>query len=188
MLTERLAESSAFVRNTHYGFIFGLLSGMPNDQPDITLRPTAVDDLEVFFRFQQDEEARFLAAFTPEDLNDPSAYQRKHTRLLSEPTVNNQTILVNKVIAGSIAKFEIAGEAEITYWIDKNFWGRKIATRALKAFLALEPARPLIGRAAFDNFGSQKVLERCGFVRVGTDRGYANARQAEIEEFIYQLT
>src|SRR5690606_37655234 len=77
---------------------------------------------------------------------------------------------------------------EITYWIDKNFWGRKIATRALKAFLALEPARPLIGRAAFDNFGSQKVLERCGFVRVGTDRGYANARQAEIEEFIYQLT
>jgi len=127
LLTERLAESSGFERNTHYGFIFGLLSGMPNDQPDITLRPTAVDDLEVFFRFQQDEEARFLAAFTPEDLNDRSAYLRKHTRLLSEPTVNNQTILVNKVIAGSIAKFEIAGEAEIVYQAASNSkGGRKI--------------------------------------------------------------
>jgi RimJ/RimL family protein N-acetyltransferase len=57
----------------------------------------------------------------------------------------------------------------------------------LKNFLNLETARPLFGRVAFDNLGSQKVLENCGFVKIGTDRGFANARQAEIEEFIYRL-
>jgi RimJ/RimL family protein N-acetyltransferase len=44
----------------------------------------------------------------------------------------------------------------------------------------------LYGRTAFDNIGSQRVLEKCGFVKVGTDTGYANARQANIEEYIYK--
>jgi [ribosomal protein S5]-alanine N-acetyltransferase len=107
---------------------------------------------------------------------------------LQVPTINNQTILVENVIAGSIAKFEIKGEAGITYWIDKKFWGKGIATKALKQFLEIENARPIFAAAAFDNYGSQKVLEKCNFVKVGTDKGFANARQAEIEEFIYKLS
>jgi len=144
--------------------------------------------LEIFFQFQLDNEASYLAAFTPENPTDRSAYLNKHTQLLNEPTVNNQTIIVNNAIVGSIAKFEIAGEAEITYWIDRNFWGQGIATKALSTFLAIEPARPIFGRAAFDNFGSQKVLEKCGFVKIGKDQGFANARQTVIDEFIYKLS
>ena len=60
-------------------------------------------------------------------------------------------------------------------------------TTALKHFLAIENTRPIIGRVAFDNFGSQRVLEKCGFEKIGNDIGFANARQAEIEEFIYKL-
>ncbi|MGI8469749.1 MAG: GNAT family N-acetyltransferase, partial [Pyrinomonadaceae bacterium] len=88
----------------------------------------------------------------------------------------------------SIAKFEMEGDTEITYWIDRNFWGKGIATTALKNFLTIENTRPVFGRVAFDNLGSQKVLEKCGFVKIGTDKGFANARQTEIEEFIYKLT
>jgi [ribosomal protein S5]-alanine N-acetyltransferase len=43
-------------------------------------------------------------------------------------------------------------------------WGMGIATKALKAFLMKENTRPIFGRVAFDNFGSQKVLEKCNFV------------------------
>lgn len=161
---------------------------MTNHKPDIVLRRTEVSDLEIFFQFQLDNEASYLAAFTPENPTDRSAYLNKHTQLLNEPTVNNQTIIVNNAIVGSIAKFEIAGEAEITYWIDRNFWVQGIATKALSTFLAIEPARPIFGRAAFDNFGSQKVLEKCGFVKIGKDQGFANARQTVIDEFIYKLT
>ena len=91
------------------------------------------------------------------------------------------------MIAGSISKFEMEGRAEVTYWIDKKFWGMGVATKALKELLTYESVRPIFGRVAFDNIGSQKVLEKCSFVKIGRDKGFANARQAEIEEFIYKL-
>jgi [ribosomal protein S5]-alanine N-acetyltransferase len=160
---------------------------MQNDKPGIKLRPTEISDLDHLFEFQLDEEGGYLAAFIPKDHADKSAYLAKYTKLLNDPTVNNQTIVIGDTIAGSIAKFVMEGDAEITYWIDRKFWGRGIATKALKEFLAIETSRPLFGRVAFDNFASQKVLEKCGFIKTGADKGFANARQAEIEEFIYQF-
>ena len=161
---------------------------MTDNKLDIKLRPTEIADLDTLFQFQLDKEGGYLAAFMPKDPTDKTAYLTKHTKLLSDPTVNNQTILVNNIIVGSVAKFVMEGDAEITYWGDKKFWGQGIATKALKKFLDIEMTRPIFGRVAFDNFGSQKVLEKCGFVKIGSDKGFANARQTEIEEFIYKLT
>jgi len=163
-------------------------STMPNNGLHIKLRPTEISDLDTLFEFQLDKEGGYLAAFMPKDPTDKSAYMEKHMKLLEDPTVNNQTIAVDNIIVGSIGKFIMNGEAEITYWIDRNFWGQGIATKALKEFLSVETVRPIFGRVAFDNFASQKVLEICGFVKIGSDKGFANARQAETEEFIYKLT
>lgn len=160
---------------------------MKNNSYEIQLRPTVVADLDILFEFQLDPEANHLAAFTSKDFANKEAYLTKFTRLLNDPTINNQTIMADNVIAGSIAKFIMEGDAEITYWIYKPFWGKGVATTALKDFLTLETTRPIFGRVAFDNLGSQKVLENCGFVKIGTDKGFANARQTEIEEFIYRL-
>ena len=154
---------------------------------NIKLKPTEILDLDTLFKFQLDKEGGYLAAFMPKDPTDKSAYISKYTKLLSEPTVNNQTILVDNIIVGSIAKFIMEGNTEITYWIDREYWGQGIATEALRQLLAIESIRPIFGRVAFDNFGSQKVLEKCGFVKIGFDKGFANARQMEIEEFIYKL-
>ena len=154
----------------------------------LKLRQTEKPDLELLFQFQLDKEANYLAAFTPKDPTDKEAYFEKFTKLLNDPTINMQTILVDETIAGSIAKFEMEGDTEITYWIDRNFWGKGIATTALKNFLTIENTRPIFGRVAFDNLASQKVLEKCGFVKIGKEKGFANARQTEIEEFIYKLS
>jgi len=158
---------------------------MSNQQ--VTLRPTEEADLDVLFQFQLNEEAAYLAAFMPSNHTDRATYLAKYRRFLADPTIHMQSILVNGELAGSIAKFEMEGNAKITYWLDRRCWGQGVATAALRSFLLLELARPLFGRVAFDNFGSQKVLTNCGFHKVGTDKGFANARQAEIEEFIYQL-
>jgi len=72
-------------------------------------------------------------------------------------------------------------DAEITYWTDRKFWGHGIATTALKDFLKIERIRPIYRRVAFDNYGSQKVLEKCGFVKIGKEKGFANARQTELK-------
>jgi len=153
----------------------------------IKLRPTETEDLNTLFHFQADPEAGYLAAFMPKNPTDRPAYLTKYTKLLSDPTVNNQTIILGDSIVGSIAKFVAFGDAEITYWIDRKFWQQGIATQALKKFLVIETSRPIFAHVAFDNLGSQKVLENAGFVKIGTDKGFASARQAEIEELIYKL-
>lgn len=160
---------------------------MTNKIPDIKLRPTEISDLDTLFQFQLDKKGGYLAAFMPKDHTDKSAYIDKYLKLLNDPTVNNQTIIIDDTIVGSIAKFLMKGDTEITYWIDRKFWGQGIATNSLTEFLKIEQTRPIYGRVAFDNVGSQKVLEKCGFVKIGTDKGFANARQKEIEEYIYKL-
>jgi [ribosomal protein S5]-alanine N-acetyltransferase len=154
----------------------------------IRLTQTEKDDLPVLFEFQLDQEANYLAAFTAKDPNDKIGYIDKYSKFLTDPSINMQTIRVDDEIAGSVAKYVMENDAEITYWIDRKFWGQGVATTALKEFLTLEQTRPIYGRAAFDNYGSHKVLEKCGFIKTGMDKGFANARQTEIEEYIYKLT
>ncbi len=85
------------------------------DEIEITLRPTTVQDLDVHFTFQLDKESGYLAAFMPKDPTNKTAYIDKYTKLLSDPTVNNQTILIDNKIVGSIAKFVLFGDNELTY-------------------------------------------------------------------------
>jgi RimJ/RimL family protein N-acetyltransferase len=154
---------------------------------EIILRPTVTADLDTLFQFQIDKEGGYLAAFMPKDPTDKLSYINKYTKLLNDETVNHQTIILDKNIVGSISKFIMKGDTEITYWIDRKYWGRGIATQALEKFLSLESSRPIFGRVAFDNFGSQRVLEKCGFTKIGTDKAFANARQMEIIEFVFKL-
>lgn len=155
---------------------------------DIVLRKTVLADLDHFFEFQQDPEAIHLAAFTARDQHDRSAFLKKYSKFLEDPEINNQTIIYKNSIAGNMAKFILEGDAEITYWIDRKLWGKGIASGALKLFLVIENTRPLIARTAFDNLPSQKVLEKCGFRKIGHDKGFANARKQEIDEYIFKLT
>ncbi len=82
----------------------------------------------------------------PKDHTDKSAYLEKYQKLLNDPTVNNQTIIFDNTIVGSIAKFTMQGDTEITYWLDRKFWGQGITTQALKISLAIETARPLLDK------------------------------------------
>ncbi len=154
---------------------------------DITIRKTIVEDLELFYEFQLNEEARYMAAFSANSYKLKDAYLLKFGKLLMEPTVNMQTIVVDGIVVGTVSKFEMHGNAELTYWIERSRWGQGIASKALKLLLEIEPMRPIYGAVAFDNIGSQKVLEHCGFSKVGTDSGFAEARGQEVAEFIYRL-
>lgn len=158
-----------------------------NKVNDILLKKTNTADLETLFGFQLDEDSNYLAGFTSKNPSDKQTYFEKYTNLLSDHTVNMKTIFLNSEIVGNIAKFEMEGNTEITYWIDKASWGKGIATLALSQFLKIEKRRPIYGRVAFVNFGSIKVLERCGFTKIGTETNFANARESEIEEYIYLL-
>lgn len=154
---------------------------------EFLLRATIESDLEVFFLNQLDDESNQMAAFTSVDPSDKKTYIEKWTRLLNDETIHMKTIIYNDEIAGTVAKYEMDGESEITYWIGKRYWGRGIASKAVEAFLRLEKKRPIYGKAASDNTKSIRVLEKSGFKRIGSEMSYANARGKEIEEVIYRL-
>jgi RimJ/RimL family protein N-acetyltransferase len=95
--------------------------------------------------------------------------------------------VVEGEVAGTIGSWGDPHEREITYWIGRSYWGKGIATCALGAFLTVDRTRPLHARTAYDNVASRRVLEKCGFRVVGTERGFAEARSREIEEIVLRL-
>ncbi|QKY69356.1 GNAT family N-acetyltransferase [Lentibacillus sp. CBA3610] len=153
----------------------------------LVLRNVIDDDLPIFFKHQQDREANQMAAFTRKDPNDWNSFAENWNKILTNKNIIKQTIIVENTVVGHVVQFEQFGEPEITYWIGKEYWGKGIATKALREFLKQVTIRPLYARAAKDNIGSIKVLKRCGFLISGEDTGYANARGKDVEEFILIL-
>jgi RimJ/RimL family protein N-acetyltransferase len=155
---------------------------------DFSLRDVLEADLPIFFAYQLDPDAQVLAAFTAKDPTDWQAFLMHWHRILADPSTINRTIVVDGQVAGSVSSYQDDGHPEVTYWLGKHYWGNGLATRALSVFLAhANPTRPIYARAAKDNIGSLRVLEKCGFKIIGEDRGFANARGKEIEEFLLQL-
>lgn len=154
---------------------------------NVELRQVHDSDLPVFYRQLNDPESLHLAAFTPEDPADRAAFDTRWSRMRSSPDVIARTVLADGDVVGSAAVYGVPGEREVTYWIDRAYWGKGIATVALRALLAEVPERPLYARAASDNAGSLRVLDKCGFRVVATARGFAPARGAEIDETVLLL-
>ena len=155
---------------------------------EIVLRDVTEDDLPIFFEQQLDPDANYMAAFTAKNPADREAFMAHWARILSDETTTNQTILFGGQVAGSVAVYEEeVGHLEVTYWLGKPFWGQGIATAALSTFLSQIKPRPLYGRVAKDNLASLRVLEKCGFTIIGEDKGFANARGKETEEFLLKL-
>ena len=124
-----------------------------------------------------------MAAFTAKNPSDRNAFDTFWKRILDDKSIIIKTILFNNQVAGNVLKYEQSGHAEVSYWIGKRFWGKGIATCALKLFLQILTARPVYARSAKDNLASLKVLDKCGFNKSGEAMGFANARGKEIEEY-----
>lgn len=153
------------------------------------LRDVQTSDLPVFFEQQLDIDANHMAAFTVRDPGDKNAFMARWQTSLTSKTIDVRTILYNGQVAGHVLSYieEDSGRSEVSYWLGRAFWGKGIASTALAAFLKQSGTRPLYARVAKDNLASLRVLEKCGFTRIGEDKGFANARGQEIEEFLLRL-
>ena len=162
-----------------------------NPEPTIELRAVASADLDAFFQHMADPAANHMAAFVSEAPRGREEFDARLARLLADRSIEACTILWAGEVAGHVAEFERDGEREITYWLGRAFWGRGIATAALRAFLARRreraPQRPLLARAAADNAASIRVLEKCGFQPLERTRAFAQARGAEVDEVVLHL-
>ena len=154
---------------------------------NLILQKTTASDLETLFIFQADNKSNQMAAFTSETPDDKDAYLEKWTKIIHNSSINMQTVFLGDKIVGSVLHFDMMDETNVSYWIGREYWGKGIATQALQLFLKTVQKRPLVGRVAFDNVGSQKVLEKCHFIYSREEKEFANGRQEEIVEFVYLL-
>lgn len=126
----------------------------------LILRQVVEEDLAVFYEHQRDDVATAMAAFPSRDRAAFVAHWHKRV-LLSENLT--RAVVVDDQVAGYIGSWSQDGLRLVAYWIGREHWGKGIATQALRAFLNVEPTRPLMAYVAEHNVGSIRVLEKCAF-------------------------
>lgn len=127
---------------------------------EISLRPSTADDVEVFYEHQLEPEGIAMAAFPARDRETHFAHWDK---ILKDDNIL-RTIVAGGEVVGNVVSWVHDGRRELGYWIGKAYWGKGIATEAVKLFLEEVPDRPLEAWVAGHNLGSIRVLEKCGFV------------------------
>jgi RimJ/RimL family protein N-acetyltransferase len=154
---------------------------------EVILREVVDDDLPYFFAFQNEEEGARMAAFVARDPADRAAFDAHWAKILADPANVNRTIVVDGEVAGNIAAFPMEGHREVGYWLGRAFWGKGLATVALRQFVDLIRERPLFAHVAKDNIGSLRVLQKCDFQVFGEGSGYSHARGEETAELMLRL-
>ncbi len=153
----------------------------------VHLRGVIPGDVLIFYQQQSDPAAYRMAAFMPADHTDRDAYMERWVRWLDDEKVMMRSIVFHSRVAGHVLSYLDAGRREVSFWIGRSFWGRGIATAALRQFVAEESARPLFARAAADNTASIRVLEKSGFAVIEAATGFAHGRGEETPEVILRL-
>jgi RimJ/RimL family protein N-acetyltransferase len=133
--------------------------------PSVRLRDVEPGDLPAFFEHQRDPESVAMVVFTS---RERPAFDEHWARILADDTSLKQTVVVDGKVAGNVTSFLRDGVPEVGYWLDRAYWGRGVATAALSAFLKLEKRRPLYAGVARHNVGSLRVLQKCGFLLMGS--------------------
>lgn len=128
--------------------------------PDVVLRLVEDGDLSSFFDWQADEESSRMAAVAS---RDEEAFAAHWSRIRSDPDCMLRTIVADGDVVGHALSWTAAEARVVGYWLGKTYWGRGIATEALRLYLEEEVRRPLHATVAEHNAGSRRVLEKAGF-------------------------
>lgn len=75
----------------------------------------------------------------------------------------------------------------IGYWVSYGFWGRGIASEAVRLMLEQTDRRPIFATAADTNVASIRVLTKNGFVITGTRHSGETDRYCECTEVLFRL-
>jgi len=109
------------------------------------LRPVVTTNLEPIFEQMRDPESVRMAAFTVEDPSDRNGFDAHMEMVITSPEITLRAVTSDDLLVGTIASFAFDGSTEVTYWIDRAYWGQGVASRALALFASTSGAPRLHG-------------------------------------------
>jgi RimJ/RimL family protein N-acetyltransferase len=154
---------------------------------DVRLRPVTDADLEDLFALESDAVGADMIAFLPREPGDRAAFDAHWAKVRVDGRTVLRIIEADGRFAGYAVSFLMDGARQVGYWVARELWGTGVATAALSALVAELPERPLWGSTAADNLGSQRVLQKVGFVPERVERSHAPRRGHDIEERVFRL-
>ena len=121
-----------------------------------------------------------MAAFTRANPSARSEFDAHYERVRNDPSATLLAIDDEAEFVGTVASFTMEGKREVSYWIAPARWGQGLASRALRALLAIEPTRPIYGRVAHHNAASAKEACSGGLCRGRFRNGFrARSRRGD---------
>jgi RimJ/RimL family protein N-acetyltransferase len=136
------------------------------------LRAVEAADLDALYDQQADEQSSAMAGVPS---RDRAAFEAHWRRILADQSTFIRVIDVEGRAAGHVLSWPADGRRYVGYWLDREYWGRGLATAALAELVAELHERPLHALVSTTNVASIRVLEKCGFVAVGpADDRYAD--------------
>jgi RimJ/RimL family protein N-acetyltransferase len=136
------------------------------------------------YDMQLDPESNRMAVMIP---RTGDAFDSHWAKALDDPGITARAVVVGEALVGYISCFPRDGQDHVGYWIDRAYWGRGIASRALQLLLREVAKRPLVATAATSNGASLRVLQKCGFVIEQVRLSPASERYPEWEEAVLVL-
>ena len=152
---------------------------------DVRLRAPREEDSEPLFALEADPRVAHMAAFGKP--RTPEAWPAHWALITTTPGTTTRIVEVDRAFAGMACCYPMDGTLDVGYSILPAYWGRGVASAALRLLLAEIAHRPLAARVAEDNAASQRVLEKAGFRAVDRQMGFAPARGEDVAEIFFVL-
>lgn len=142
---------------------------------DVTLRPLALDDIELMYQWEANIELDILSGWSPK--RSLAAFRHKYEHRITEPDDDRYTFgiqfedrLVGYVELVMIDHFERRAFISILIG-EKQLWGRGIGSTALRILLdyafTVQAMEKICAEVYGLNTRSQRLMERVGFQREG---------------------
>lgn len=163
----------------------------------LMLRPLNIDDLETVHIYASDEENTTYMFWLPNDTKEKTA---EFLTMVTEewkkkqPSFYEFAIMLNEQHIGAISIYlnEERTEGELGWIINKNYWGKGIATEAagsIKDFSIKElKLNKLIANCDARNINSYKIMKKIGLVLENDNGTRTYPKNGEIaKELTYSL-
>jgi len=140
---------------------------------NVIMRPQQVSDAQRFFEILSNPNFTYFGA-NPKSTEEEIAFLKQNAKKHRDKSAYYFSVMLNgELVGGGGITINSTHPylAEAGYFIDEEYWGRGIATKAMKLLEQFTMKNTKVHRVeiriAVDNIASQKVARKCGYQKEG---------------------